>query len=83
MTAEVEVAELAEQLTAGTCARQVVQHTQLTIHSDNGSPMIAKTVVILLAGVVGIALAWCRRDRLLGALLLAPVAAWLIKTMVY
>ena len=83
MTAEVEVAELAEQLTAGTCARQVVQHTQLMIHTDNGSPMIAKTVVILLAGVVGIALAWCRRDRLLGALLLAPVAAWLIKTMVY
>ena len=49
MIAEVESAELAEQLIAETCAKQGVQRAQLTIHADNGSPMIAKTVAILLA----------------------------------
>jgi putative transposase len=49
LIAEVESAELAEQLIAETCAKQGVQRAQLTIHADNGSPMIAKSVAILLA----------------------------------
>lgn len=49
LIAEVESAELAEQLIAETCAKQGVARTQLTIHADNGSPMIAKSVAILLA----------------------------------
>jgi len=49
LIAEVESAELAEQLIAETCTKQDVQRTQLTIHADNGSPMIAKSVAILLA----------------------------------
>jgi len=49
LIAEVESAELAEQLIVETCAKQGVQRAQLTIHADNGSPMIAKTVAILLA----------------------------------
>ena len=49
LIAEVESAALAEQLIAETCAKQGVQRAQLTIHADNGSPMIAKTVAILLA----------------------------------
>lgn len=44
-----ESAELAEQLIAATCIKQSVQRAQLTLHADNGSPMIAKTVAILLA----------------------------------
>jgi putative transposase len=48
LIAEVEAAELAEQLIAETCAKQGVPPTQLTIHADNGSPMIAKSVAILL-----------------------------------
>ena len=48
LIAEVESAELAEQLIAETCVKQGVQRTQLTIHADNGSPMIAKSVAILL-----------------------------------
>lgn len=46
---EVESAELAEQLIAETCAKQGVPRAQLTIHADNGSPMIAKSVASLLA----------------------------------
>jgi putative transposase len=49
LIAEVESAELAEQLIAETCAKQGVQRAQLTLHADRGSPMIAKTVAILLA----------------------------------
>ena len=49
MIAEVEAAALAEQLITETCAKQGVQRTQLTLHADNGSPMIAKSVAILLA----------------------------------
>lgn len=54
MIAEVESAELAEQLIVESCARQGIQRAQLTIHADNGSPMVAKTVAVLLAdlGVV-------------------------------
>jgi putative transposase len=49
LIADVEAAELAEQLIAETCAKQGVQRAQLTLHADNGSSMIAKTVAILLA----------------------------------
>ena len=49
LIAEIESAELAEQLIGATCAKQDVQRAQLTLHADNGSPMIAKTVAILLA----------------------------------
>jgi putative transposase len=49
MLAEVESAELAEQLIAETCTKQDVARAQLTIHADNGGPMTAKTVAILLA----------------------------------
>jgi len=49
LIAEVESAELAEQLIAETCAKQDVQRAQLTLHADNGSPMIAKSVASLLA----------------------------------
>lgn len=54
MIAEVETAELAEQLIAEACAKQGIQQAQLTVHADNGSPMIAKSVAVLLAdlGVV-------------------------------
>jgi putative transposase len=54
MIAEVESAELAEQLIAETCAKQGVGREQLTIHADNGGPMIAKSVAVLMAdlGVV-------------------------------
>jgi len=49
LIAEVESAALAEQLIAATCAKQGVQRAQLTLHADRGSPMIAKTVAVLLA----------------------------------
>lgn len=49
LLAEVESAELAEQLMAETCAKQGVARAQLTIHADNGSPMIAKSVAVLMA----------------------------------
>lgn len=49
MVAEAETAELAEQLIAETCAKQDVQHAQLTIHADNGGPMTAKVVAVLMA----------------------------------
>ena len=49
LVAEVESGELAEQLIAETCTKQGVARAQLTLHADNGSPMIAKNVAILLA----------------------------------
>ena len=54
MIAEIETADLAEQLIAETCAKQSVPPEQFTIHADNGSPMIAKSVAVLMAdlGVV-------------------------------
>jgi putative transposase len=48
LIAEVAWAELAEQLIGETCSKQGVPRTQLTIHADNGSPMIAKSVAVLL-----------------------------------
>jgi putative transposase len=54
MIAEVESAELAEQLIAETCAKQGIARGQLTIHADNGAAMTAKSVAVLMAdlGVV-------------------------------
>src|SRR5450759_3302462 len=54
MIAEVESAELAEQLIAETCVKQGVQREQLAIHADNGGPMIATSLAVLMAdlGVV-------------------------------
>lgn len=54
MIAEVESAELAEQLIAETCAKQGVVRGRLTIHADNGAAMTAKSVAVLMAdlGVV-------------------------------
>ena len=49
MIAEVESAELAEQLIAETCLKQGVQRGQLTIHADNGAAMTAKSVAVLMA----------------------------------
>jgi putative transposase len=44
-----ESATLAKQLIAETCAKQEIKLDQLTLHSDRGSAMIAKTVALLLA----------------------------------
>ena len=54
LIAEVESAELAEQLIAETCAKRGLHREQLTIHADNGGPMVAKAVAVLMAdlGVV-------------------------------
>ena len=48
MLAERESAELAKQLIAESCTRQEIQPDQLTIHADNGSAMIAKSVTQLM-----------------------------------
>ena len=49
MVAPYESAALAEQLIATTCAREGIQHDQLTIHADRGSSMTSKPVALLLA----------------------------------
>lgn len=49
MLAHAENAQLAEALLEETIVRQGVGRDQLTIHSDRGSPMIAKPVAHLLA----------------------------------
>jgi putative transposase len=49
MLARAERAELAKQLIAESIAKQGVSKDQLTLHSDRGSPMIAKPVAHLLA----------------------------------
>jgi len=49
MLARVERAALSERLIADTIAKQGVARDQLTLHSDRGSPMIAKPVAHLLA----------------------------------
>jgi putative transposase len=48
MIAERELARLAEQLIAETCAKQGIARDQLVLHSDRGSPMRSKTVAQLL-----------------------------------
>ena len=49
MLARAEWADLSKRLINDTVAKQGVQRDQLTLHSDRGSPMIAKQVVHLLA----------------------------------
>lgn len=44
-----ESAQLAEELIAATCVRQVIQPGQLTIHADRGSSMTSKPVALLMA----------------------------------
>ena len=48
MIAERELARLAEQLIAETCAKQGIPRDQLVLHSDRGSAMRSKTVAQLL-----------------------------------
>jgi putative transposase len=48
LLAEVESAELAERLIRESCTKQGIAKYQLTLHSDRGSPMKAKTVTQLL-----------------------------------
>lgn len=48
MIAERESAELARQLIATAAAGQGIQAEQLTLHADNGKPMKAKTLALLL-----------------------------------
>jgi putative transposase len=44
-----ESAALARELVAQSCARQAIQPDQLTLHADNGGPMRAKTLALLLS----------------------------------
>jgi putative transposase len=48
MIAERESEALAQELIRETCAKQGIQPGQLTLHADNGSAMIAKSVAQLL-----------------------------------
>ena len=48
MVAERESEELAQALIRATCDKQGIQPGQLTLHADNGSAMIAKSVAQLL-----------------------------------
>lgn len=49
MIAERETAALAHDLVETTCARQGITRDQLTLHADNGGPMRAKALALLLA----------------------------------
>jgi putative transposase len=49
MIAERESAELAKQLIATAASNQQIQPDQLTLHADNGKPMKAKTLALLLS----------------------------------
>jgi putative transposase len=49
MIAERESAQLAKQLIASAVANQQIQPEQLTLHADNGKPMKAKTLALLLS----------------------------------
>jgi len=48
LIAERESEDLAQELIRETCAKQEIQPGQLTLHADNGSAMIAKSVAQLL-----------------------------------
>ena len=48
MLAERESEDLAQELIRETCAKQAIQPGQLTLHADNGSAMMAKSVAQLL-----------------------------------
>lgn len=49
LLAERESAELAQELTLTACTKQQIQPGQLTIHADRGSPMIAKSMALLMS----------------------------------
>ena len=49
LIAEREAAALAEQLILDSCTRQQIARDQLTLHSDRGAPMTAKSLTVLLA----------------------------------
>ena len=49
MIASKETAVLAQELIQKTCEKQNIQKDQLIIHADRGSPMIAKTMALLMA----------------------------------
>jgi putative transposase len=49
LIAEREAAALAEQLVLESCTRQQIGRAQLTLHSDRGAPMTAKSLTVLLA----------------------------------
>jgi putative transposase len=49
MVAERESAELAQELTMAACAKQQIEPGQLTLHADRGSPMIAKSMTMLMS----------------------------------
>lgn len=49
LIAEREAATLAEQLILDSCVRQQITREQLTLHSDRGAPMTAKSLSLLLA----------------------------------
>ena len=49
MIAPQESAALARELVQQTCEKQGIQADQLTLHADRGSPMIAKSMAMLLA----------------------------------
>lgn len=49
LIAERESEELAQELIQATCAKQMIPAGQLTIHADNGSAMVSKTVAQLLS----------------------------------
>jgi putative transposase len=48
MVAESESAELSRRLIEESCLKQGIQEGQLTIHADRGSPMVSKTLALLL-----------------------------------
>jgi len=48
MIAERETAALAKDLVETTCTRQGIAREQLTLHADNGGPMRAKSLALLL-----------------------------------
>jgi len=49
MIAEREAAALAQELVGQTCQKQGIQAGQLILHADRGSPMIARSLAMLLA----------------------------------
>ena len=49
MIAERELATLARQLVADSCAKQDIEPEQLILHADRGSSMTSKTLALLLA----------------------------------
>ena len=51
MVADREAAALASELVGQTCLKQGIQAAQLTLHADRGSPMIARSLAMLLANL--------------------------------